>query len=127
MNQNQRTFTLEEANSLLPELESLLASLETKQEIVRQLHDEIFFEELLENDAPPDTRLQELEATLVRMEEEIQRIRTLGCRLRSPREGLIDFLSQRDAEWVYYCWKRGEKEIRFYHTLRGGFLERKPI
>lgn len=122
-----KVFNLNEANALLPELESRLSQLETKHEIFKQLEDKLFFEEILEQASPPEIRLQELEETLIRLEEDIQRIRELGCLLRHSERGLVDFLARKGEGWIYFCWRRGEKEIRFYHSLRGGFLERRPL
>lgn len=122
-----KVFNLKEANALLPELESRLSQLEARHEAFKQLEDKLFFEEILEQASLPEVRLQELEETLLRLEEEIQRIRELGCRLRHPERGLVDFLARKDQEWIYFCWRRGEKEIRFYHNLREGFFERRPL
>ena len=122
-----KIFNLDEANALLPEVESCLAQLEAKQEAFRRLHDELFFEELLDGTPPSESRLKQLEETLVDLEEEIGKVHRLGCLLRHSERGLVDFLAQRDEEQVYYCWKRGEKQIQFYHSLRGGFFERQPI
>lgn len=127
MNPRRKVFNLEEANALLPEIEALLEDFETKQETFRRLQDGLFFEELLDEISPSEEKLQELEDVLVRLEEEMVRIRGLGCVLRHPERGLVDFLARKGEDWVYYCWRRGEKEIQFFHTLRGGFFERKPL
>lgn len=122
-----KVFSLHEANQLIPELERLLGDLEKKYETFKHLQDELFFGELLEGDPPPEIKFQELENALVQMEEEIRKIQRLGCLLRHLQQGLVDFLAQRGREWIYYCWRLGEKEIQYYHTLRGGFLERRPL
>lgn len=127
MNQRPRVFELEEANALLPEIDSLLRELEERQEAFQKLQEELFFEEILEDCAPPEEKLQVLETTLTAMETEIGKIRELGCLLRHPAKGLVDFLGRKEGKWVYYCWRRGEKTIQFYHTLRGGYLERHPL
>ena len=122
-----RVFSLEQANALLPELESLLSVLETKQETFKRLEDELLFLEILEKTSPPEIKFQELETILLTLEEEIKQIRQLGCFLRHAEKGLVDFPAERGEERVYYCWKRGEKEIQYFHTLQGGYLERQPI
>lgn len=122
-----KAFKVEEANALVPRLEGLLGELEEKRESFRRFQDELFFEELLSEAPPSDSRLRELEEGLARLEKEIEKIRSLGCILRHPERGLVDFLAKKGEEWVYFCWRRGEKEIRFYHTLQGGFYERKPL
>lgn len=127
MKPRQKIFQLEEANRLLPALEVLLTDLEEKQEAFRRLQDHLFFEELLEESDPPDEKLQVLEETLVKLEEEIGKVHELGCLLRHPEKGLVDFLARREGEWIYYCWRRGEKQVEYFHSLRGGFLERQRL
>ena len=127
MKPRKKVFELKEANALLPKLETLLGTLEEKQETFRRLQEILFFEELLDSITPPVEKLQELEQTLLKLEKEIEKICELGCLLRHPEQGLVDFLTRREGEFVYYCWRRGEKEIRFFHTLRGGFFERQPL
>lgn len=127
MKPRHRLFSLEQANALLPELELLLNTLEIKQDNFKRLEDELFFAEILERSSPPEVKLQELEAILLTLEEEIRQIRELGCFLRHAEKGLVDFPAERGEEKVYYCWKRGEREIQYFHTLRGGYWERQPI
>ena len=122
-----KVFSLEEANALLPELESLLTEFEAKHEAFQRLEDHLFFEEILDNAAPDEAKLRELEERLAALETEIEKIRTLGCLLRHPERGWVDFLARRDKEWICYCWRRGEPGIQFYHTLGGGFFERQPL
>lgn len=122
-----KIFNLDEANALLERLESLLAELEAHEETFRRLHDELFFAELLGGVSLPERRLQELEKALLPIEEKMEKISALGCLLRHPVRGWVDFPAQKDQERVYYCWQRGETKIRFYHSLRGGFFERRPL
>jgi len=122
-----RIFDIKEANGLIPQLEKLLVAFEKKYETFKRLQDELFFEELLEGSSPPEIRFQELEKALVQMEEEVEKIQRFGCLLRHLQQGLVDFLAQKEGEKIYYCWRRGEKEIGYYHTLRGGFFERRPL
>jgi hypothetical protein len=120
-------FGLEEANALIPQLESLLQELDGKYELFQRFQDELLFEELLEEYSPPETKLHEMEGILGELEEEIEKIQRLGCLLRHPERGLVDFLARRGEEWVYYCWRPGEKEIQFYHPIRGGLFNRQPL
>lgn len=122
-----KIFNLDEANALLPEVDSLLTVFEAKQEAFRRLHDELFFAELVDDVSPAEDRLQALEEVLMDLEEEMGKIRSLGCFLRHSEQGRVDFLAQKGQERIYYCWQRGEKQIQFYHSLRGGFFERRPI
>ena len=127
MEDPQKIFTLEEANALLPELASLLAALQAKRDAFQRFEDQLFFQEILEGAVPEESCFQRLEASLIQLETEIGKIRSLGCRLRHAEQGLVDFLARRGGGWIYYCWQQGEKEIRFYHTLGGGFFERRLL
>ena len=127
MKNRVKVFSLEEANALLPELESLLAEFEAKHDAFQRLEDRLFFEEILDNTNPEEAQLKELEDRLLALEKEIEKIQTLGCLLRHPERGWVDFVARRDMEWICYCWRRGEEGIQYYHSLRGGFFERQPL
>ena len=127
MKASPKVFSLEEANALLPSLETLLAELEEKQNSFRKLQDELFFEEILDESSPSTEMVREVEEALLDLEVEIQKIREMGCILRHPERGLVDFLAKHHDLWIYLWWRRGEKEVGFYHTLQGGFLERRPL
>ncbi len=52
----------------------------------------------------------------------------LGIQVKSLEEGLIDFPHiRKNGEEVYLCFKLGEEEIRFWHTLQSGFAGRRPL
>ena len=122
-----RVFGLEEANALIPRLEGLLAQLEEKHEAFRRRQDELFFEEILSEASPSEKELQKLEEMLGLLEKEIGEIQKLGCLFRHPGQGQVDFLTRKGGEWIYLCWHRGEKEIRFYHEFRSRSFERQPL
>jgi len=52
---------------------------------------------------------------------------TFGCELKDAETGLIDFLSLRDGEEVYLCWRLGEGRISFWHYLHTGIAGRQPL
>ncbi len=69
----------------------------------------------------------EAETLLERMSGTIRRIEEAGGELKDLDLGLVDFLTLRAGEPVYYCWRLGEPEIRYWHGLEEGFAGRKPI
>ncbi len=69
----------------------------------------------------------EAETLLERMSGTIRRIEEAGGELKDLDLGLVDFLTLRAGEPVYYCWRLGEPEIRYWHGLAEGFAGRKPI
>jgi hypothetical protein len=51
-----------------------------------------------------------------------------GIIVKGLEQGLIDFPHIRgNGEEVYLCWKVGENDINFWHTIEGGFPARRPI
>ena len=127
-----RTFTLDQANAVLPELEMIFYRLLSRKEAVARLHDELLLKELVTTRAEenPDEFLKlEEEAKAVdhvagSLEQEIQRVLSLGCVIRNLESGCVDFPGERNGEPVYFCWKRGEKAVAYYHSRKGSLTER---
>lgn len=133
---NNRTFTLSEANALLPQLKEDLSQL---QGLVKQFEDlylelqkkkantePAFFYE--EDDMDPYFELEgqldflKLEADLL-----IGNFARKGVLLKMINPGLIDFPAVLNGEGVLICWKEGEEAITHYHGWHDGFNGRKPI
>ncbi len=126
-----RMFTIEEANALVPELENILCRLMEKKEKHERLHDDLFMHELLANavkDTLPelDQQAKDLDEAVANLRIETDRIRQLGCILRSVERGWVDFPSQREGKQIYFCWKKGEKAVQYYH-FESNLTERLPL
>jgi hypothetical protein len=65
------------------------------------------------------------------MELLVQLLKSLdekGIIVKSLDEGLVDFPHLREnGEEVYLCWKVGEDDIRFWHSIPDGFAGRRSI
>ena len=137
MKENSKIFTLEEANALIPEIHRQLTLLIQKKEAYARRHDELFMHELLtqaEHEAGirPDmcgleSDIQGLESTIADLEKDIRSFREMGCLLRNINLACVDFPARISGEIIYYCWRIGESEIRFYHSNQNGVMERIPI
>jgi hypothetical protein len=57
----------------------------------------------------------------------VNEIHGLGAEVKDADEGLIDFPALRGEEEVLLCWKLGEDEIEYWHSVEGGFAGRKPL
>lgn len=62
-----------------------------------------------------------------RIEDTIAEVHALGCEVKDPELGLIDFPSLRDGREVYLCWSLGEERIAHWHDLETGYLGRQPL
>ncbi len=130
-----RMFTLEEAQHLLPVLESLLRkAMACKNEIARVAEEfrgvaghvlatggcELDVVGLSRRKALRDKAFQQLED--VRGE-----IDAMGVQLKDLDIGLLDFPCAVDGETILLCWKLGEERIAHWHGLEEGYAGRKPI
>lgn len=130
-----RTFSLDEAHSLLPVLESLLArAIEGKEEAERLdgemqlLRQRIFLHGgILVDVSAVQRNRKELEAAIQRAKDSIEEIDAIGVQVKDLDTGLLDFPTEIDGEIVLLCWKKGEEKIEFWHTVEAGFRGRQPL
>ena len=57
----------------------------------------------------------------------VEELAALGVQVKDLDTGLVDFPSWRDGEEVLLCWRLGEDEVAWWHTLDGGFAGRQPL
>ena len=130
-----KTFTVEEAQSLLPVLESLLKrAIEGKQsaeEVGSGLSDlarRIYLSGGMKVDVTSVARQRaEMEGHLQRVRESIAEIDSIGVQVKDLEGGLLDFPCRLDDEVVLLCWRMGETAIEHWHTLESGFQGRQPL
>lgn len=130
-----KTFSLDEAQSLLPVLEALLKrALEGKQaaeEVESRLADlgrRIFLSGGMRVDISSVAHERaEMESHLSRVRESIAEIDSIGVQVKDLDNGLLDFPFKLDDEVVLLCWKMGEPAIEHWHAMDGGFRGRKPV
>lgn len=137
----RRTFTLQEANELLPDVASSLARttllLGRVRAVARRLADLGVL-----GDPPGDlpepgavAGRPRLEADLARAHlllaaarDEARRLERRGVVIRDLERGWVGFLSVLDGEReVLLSWHLGEREIRHFHDLHGSLLDREPV
>lgn len=130
-----KTFTLSEAQTLLPVVEALLRRAQAAglragelESGMQQLSHRIFLSGGMHVDvsvaarrrAEMDKAVQEAKDTLAEIEE-------IGVQLKDLEQGLLDFPCVIDGKTVLLCWKLGEKEIGYWHSPDDGFAGRKPL
>ena len=130
-----KTFTIDEAQSLLPLLESLLKrAIEGKraaQEIEAQIAElgrRIYLAGGMRvNVAEVGRQRTEMEDHLQRVRESIAEIDSIGVQVKDVETGLLDFPCRVDDQVVLLCWRMGETAIEHWHTVEDGFRGRKPL
>jgi hypothetical protein len=130
-----RTFTLDEAQDLVPVLESLLrTSIEGKKlmESVDAEFQEIGHRVCLNGGMSLNVvhlarRKAEREKAIHRVKDAMSEIDAMGVQVKDLDVGLLDFPCEVDGEIVLLCWKLGESAITHWHGTNEGFASRKPV
>ncbi|MEG9432697.1 DUF2203 domain-containing protein [Terriglobus sp. ADX1] len=130
-----RTFTLPEAQTLLPVLDSLLqraqeaASVATVREnSLAGLSQAIFLSGGLRVDLQEVSRIKaEHSAAVTQAKDTLAEIEAIGVEVRDLASGLLEFPFQLGDEVVMLCWLQGEKNITQWHAAEAGWDERKPL
>src|SRR5260370_24443365 len=132
---SDRTFTLDEAQSLLPVLESLLrtamAGKKLMEEVDAEIHavgHRIFLNGGTHlNIVPLARRKAERAKPEQRVRDAFAEVDSIGVQLNDLDIGLLDFPCQVEGRTVLLCWKLGENGITHWHNVSEGFAGRKPI
>jgi hypothetical protein len=126
-------FTREEAEALLPAITLILHKIQDEREKMSIVEGELEGLQIqsMGNGHHLQERIQRLQRAVVEavqsMRNAVEELQEVGCVLKDPDTGLIDFLSLRDGYEVYLCWRLGEDRIRFWHDLDTGFAGRQPL
>ncbi len=132
---SDRTFTLDEAQSLLPILESLLKRAIQGKKLIEEVDGElqavahrVFLNGgMLLNVVQLARRKAEREKAIQGIKDAIAEIDATGVQVKDLDIGLLDFPCKVDGGIVLLCWKLGESKITHWHGLSEGFAGRKPI
>jgi hypothetical protein len=130
-----RTFTLSEAETLLPILESLLRSAMQAKALIEEVDAEL--ESLRSrifvnggtfvNILALSRRKDEREKAIQRAKDAVAEIDAAGVQVKDLDIGLLDFPCVVGDEVILLCWKLGEQGITHWHNTTEGFAGRKPI
>lgn len=130
-----KTFTLDEAQSMLPVVEALVnrainskrAAEKIDQELTslaRRIH---MAGGMTIDVVKVAAQRSDLQKAIQRARETVQEIDEIGVQLKDLDTGLLDFPCRIEDEIVLLCWKSGETAIEHWHTMESGFQGRQPI
>src|SRR3954466_10440836 len=83
-----------------------------------------------------EARMEAVQREQVGLAECVSRLPAAGVQVKAPARGLADFPvarrllaspAERDGEVVLLCWRVGEREIGWWHTVDDGFAGRRPL
>ncbi len=132
---SERTFTLEEAQTLVPVLESLLRTaiagkklMEDVEGELQELGHRIFLNGGTHVDVVPLARRKAERAKAEqRAKDALAEIDSIGVQVKDLDIGLLDFPCEVEGRIVLLCWKMGESTITHWHSPEEGFAGRKLI
>ncbi|HYL80727.1 MAG TPA: DUF2203 domain-containing protein [Candidatus Acidoferrum sp.] len=113
-----RLFTVDEANSLLPELTPLVRRLMEKRERLQE--NQVVVEEFRAKSGGNGGSFlggqfaqakRDIGRLAAELQEGIQEIESWGCEVKDLELGLVDFPARRGREQILLCWRVGEPRI----------------
>jgi hypothetical protein len=152
-----RFFDVDEANTTLPEVRTILESLRDERAELIRLRDLVVERQATEapSEAPTeanvggtgraaepaepteadakanDTELRVLrlrmQGVIDQMQAGVARIDELGITLREIETGLIDFPALASGRQIWLCWRLGEEDVGWWHELGDGFGNRHAL
>ncbi len=120
-------FTVEQANSALPLVSRIVSDIVRQEDQLQRLQEQR--ESLLKADDRTAAESVERQGAEIaqRINELLDELSDIGCELKDPRTGLVDFPGRRNSREVLLCWKLGETGVMFWHDVQAGFAGRRPV
>jgi hypothetical protein len=130
-----KTFTLDEAQALLPVLEALLKrALDGKRSAdqvdseLSELARRIYLSGGMQVDMDKVIKQRnEMEDYLQKARENVAEINAIGAQVQDLEKGLLDFPYRLEDDIVLLCWCMGEPTIEHWHAAGTGSDERQPL
>lgn len=136
----RKSYTVDEANALVPVLTDVFREVEAHRRRVREAAKKIEVLELLwggalRDESNPDhaefqRHREDIDRAMRGVQSAVERgIVERGLRFPAGglEEGLVDFPTTYQGRWVYLCWHVGEHDLRYWHEIDAGFPGRRRI
>ncbi len=126
----RRSYTLEEANRLIPQVRAVLLQMAFEQHRLQAAHAEMHRQLAGDGDPSSSAAASRLEQEAAEIGEGMRNLAAMleemGIQLRDPEMGLVDFPAERDGQQVWLCWRLADPEVAFWHGTDEGYATRKP-
>ncbi len=130
----ERYYTVEEANALVPWLDSIFQQLQPlRQDILqrRETGTQQVHHSRRNGSSSTEKQMAETqdrtEALRRRIGALLDEVLSKGIVVRDVDRGLVDFPALREGREVHLCWLWGEPAVEFWHEVDAGFAGRQPL
>lgn len=120
----ERTFTKDEADAMLPELRVRLERIRSNRQVLLRAAERIRGQ--MASDGGGHFGNDYWQASHA-LKEDVEALAERNVLLRDPQTGLIDFPGEREGRPVFLCWQLGEDAVGHWHEVESGFLGRRPL
>jgi len=137
VNDEQKFFTIEEAEKLIPWLSRALRKvLDRKTAIEYLVADHQEFAKMIEVTSDEGFQFvlsnnvnasKVFHRSCLQFYESLQEVLNKGIIVKDLDQGLIDFPYKFQGRQIFLCWKLGEKGILYWHEMDAGFQGRQLI
>jgi|ERR1041385_2889176 hypothetical protein len=130
-----KRFTLEQAQRLIPRVDSLLrqavalkSEYDEAERAMQSLTERVMMMGgmSINRERAGEARSRR-ESAASQLRGAIERVQELGCVVKDLDSGLVDFPTLFRGVEVFLCWKLGEPSIEYWHGVEEGFRGRKAI
>jgi hypothetical protein len=132
-----RVFTIDEANELIPDLESAFGELDALRDRMKTAKvklnalEMIWGSSISESDCPDHqeglSHLAQMKDAQEEVGRVIEQLNELGATVKDVHKGLADVYHVREGRLVFLCWQRGEEAIEAWHHVDEGFDDRESL
>ena len=124
-----KTFTIEEANKLIPDLSRLFEKINDVRVKVGLIKESMEYAGRSRPDFPehPHKLVEKIQLLTQEVKKYVSEMQALGCIVKDIDNCLIDFYSTVDGKPAFLCWKYGEERISYWHDTEGGYRGRIPL
>jgi hypothetical protein len=122
---SDRIYTVDEANSMLPDLRARLVRIRDARQVLLQTAELVT--ERVASDGGGSHGGREYWEAQQELKAEIERLAKENIVLRDPESGLIDFPGEREGRRVWLCWRLDEDRVANWHEIDTGFIGRRPL
>jgi hypothetical protein len=140
-------YSLDRANTRLPEVRVILEDLQGRRAELIGLRDRLHALTQAElSDGGPGTLVEDalteadsgapesprvlaarIQALIDQMQAAVERLDAWDVTLRDIETGLIDFPALVNGRQVWLCWRLGEGDVAWWHELTTGVAGRRPL